>query len=521
MVKNDKKIKILKEIFFALFSKIKEKCSLDIDVNRRGASFFGFGIYSDRVDNIKYLMLAEPEIMDFLINRCEPILSKRNLTKREEQEKEIRIIFNGKYLYNKSLAYKRGKNPIQFLSTYLEVYLRFIGFDSLEDFIREDEEITREEIHKQNVLASSIEDQITDLAIKFKGFYVSKPNHILPFHIKIDYLNNFRAIQSGFHSLEEKYDESNSDTFVGNGVIQKNCIYFSLKSTQKEVSHMSLFLYVGGMKIQKMNYVIGTLSTVSVHGHIYSGEIFLKRETEGFENEESSEKDISKELQTIKRYLNLKQCYFKTPLPSTTIEKLTDIENKNRAFTEIKKMVGIWRIWSLTMTSEIYQSIFTINPDFSSTLKTTSRKEDVELICHLSLSFAENGWNLMARAYEEEENNSELRNIAMIKIPSSNRKIATGSFCGLGVYTEHYTFGAIAMICEKQEDFKSKTLRKPELYKMLSNMSSGKMHRFKDLYETLREHNEDYLNKKKLEEFENLDFEDLDFQDVSQNMSME
>ena len=60
---------------------------------------------------------------------------------------------------------------------------------------------------------------------------------------------------------------------------------------------MSIFLYVGGMRIQNMDYVQGVLSTVSVHGYIYSGEIFLTR------LKEDSESKASANLQTIHRYL--------------------------------------------------------------------------------------------------------------------------------------------------------------------------------------------------------------------------
>ena len=525
------KLKLTQTVFNQLFDDLRRKYEDNIQKNGLekatgvGAAMFGFREFSESENSIKGIMLLDIKIRDYIKNYFK-IKDKEIKTHKKQLKRDlINEKLNGKYLYDRLREAQKGKTIIQLTGLHAKLYFIYLGYDSLEQFL-ENADVHSEEVERQLSLNEGIYKYISDFATKFVAYYFSyRENKIKKFILEIDHINEMRVRQTGFHFvLDDTSQNASPSTFSysieykGHAIDRSNYLYIYLQGDKEEGNFMNIFLYQGGMQIQNMNLVRGTLTAMSAHGYIFSGEIFLRRieDLKTTVRELLLKEDLSPETNSIKRYLFLERRTFR--IPRNTEQNINQISAKRYSLKAIESMIGIWKIWGVDYKNRIMQSKLIINHDYSTYLYTHSDVRDERQVCILRISEGINGLNLWISAHQQF--GIELKNIASVKVPFQTEQfidITSGISCGLGVRQDRYASTPIVLYKIAKDDFHPKRLGEGEVRQFL--FSHPNRHKYIILYKKL----EQAIKELPTEEDKFIPYQELskNISDASKNSSLE
>lgn len=497
-----RKLKLTGPIFAELLDQLEKKCKEILKENNddwelpqsKGPEYFGFKPYDNFDNSIKGIMTRDKDVIKFL-------LSSKDRKGRPIQQKDISNAINGKLLYNKYLEYSSNPNKsIFFTGIYTKVFFIFLGHKDFNAFLRSNRNISNAEKSIQSAIQS--QEYISELASRFIGRYFSyHDNRVKHFVLEIDPYNSMHARQTGFHSVHDSTSfHSGTDMTISLNKIyegiaedQGAILYLSLKSTSREQGrnmYMSLFLYMGGRSIDNLDMIRGVLTTQSIHGYIFSGEIVLQRVAKNDHTDdlvrygflENSTASI-----VIKRYLMMQRKTLK--IARRTIQKHTELVAKKYRINMLESMIGIWKIWGVDAKGRIMQSSLEIKTDYTAHLMTNSTDRDEKQVCIFRIARGSSSNNLWISAHQQE--GIELKNVAVIHIPDGARKktyLTKGCACGLGVFKATFALTPIVLLKVKSTKFKVGKLDKGDLTKILSsNTPSITALRHRELYQLLEE----------------------------------
>lgn len=484
-----KKIKLTGVLFEKLLTRIEERCREILEEQNefyelpdsKGPAFFGFKPYDNFEDSVKGIMTRDQRVIDYLLN-----LSELNKEKKIT-EADIPDLINGKFLYNKYLEYQKNRNkPILFTGIYSKVFFIFLGCQDFEGFMRSTE-VDEGVKDIQRAIQDASTFFISNLAEKFVGRYFSfHDNEIKRFILELDYLNDMRVRQTGFHYVSKaNKDLQRKEALIGPNKIyegqaldQGSIVFLNLKSVSKEQgehNYMSIFLYVGGMNLENMDIVRGVLTTQSIHGYIFSGEVFLRkvpRETANISIIENGHRERDTVTRAIKRYLMLQRRTIK--VSRRTPQKMEDLTAKKYRLDVLEDMEGVWKIWGLDHHGRIMQSCLIIESDYTARLRTNSRERNEEQVCIFRIAKGNQGNHLWISAHQEE--GIELQNVAVVEIPNSLKErtdITSGSACGLGVVNNTYALTPIVLLKVDNDEFPIRKLTEQEIMSLLFTEDLG------------------------------------------------
>ncbi|MEL7422313.1 MAG: hypothetical protein AAFN81_04945 [Bacteroidota bacterium] len=445
------KITVTSPVMQALFKELVKRCRSILNEEKDGLrlptsvgpALYGYRTFSDEKNSIRAIMLRQPEV------KVEIYAYNKEQIQDPDDEQELGDFFSGKYLYNRMREIDNGNTTVQLSGLYETIYFVFAGYSGIEDYLERNKDpyLSSDDTSYQRELLEMFREEISKSALRFLAYYFSyRENRIKRFLLEIDYLNNYKVRQTGFHftSIKEgregsKYFEKIEDSkvYTGQAIDLDNALQISLKGRKSNGKRnvVNIFLYKGGMSISNMNLVRGTLSTISSHGYIFSSEVFLKRvrTTESTVELLQSNFDVrDREALYIQRYLHLQRRTLR--IPRSTEQDITKLSAKRYGLDTLDGLVGTWRIWGLDHSNGIVQSVMEVKSDYSAQLSTYGRIGDENQVCIFRLSEGGNSeMKLWISAHQE--HGIELQNVALIRVPHKKalgEKLVEGVSIGVG-----------------------------------------------------------------------------------------
>lgn len=430
------RVKILPSVFLVLYDEVLRRYRERIlekgyqSIWAIGPELFGFRAFDEIENSIKAIMASDDEVKSYVKKSLK--ISENQVFKR----------INGKYLYDRVKEAERGNKNVQITGIYARIYFIFCECENIKDFLEKNKAITERDKRKQYLLLSNSRSYASEFSSRFIAQYFSyRENKIKRFVLEIDYLDEIKVKQTGFHfAIDEEYSENKDSweidvgkVYKGNGIEKESYLYLYLQGGKG--NFMNIFLYIGGMSIQGMKLVRGTLTAMSAHGYIFSAEVFLKRVSNekipsielliDYTDKYEDETDLF-----IKRYLYLERRTLR--IPRNTEQNINKLSAKRYSLKVIDSLIGIWKIWGVDSSNNVMQSKLIINEDYSSYLFTYSDQPKEKQVCIFRVSTL-NGLNLWISAHQE--HGIELKNIAVIRIPDKSdevQDITAGVSSGLG-----------------------------------------------------------------------------------------
>ena len=196
--------------------------------------------------------------------------NKPNL--KSDFEKIGNEFINGKYLYDKTREFEKGKPIIKINHYYKSIILLYIGYDNFEDFINTN---TSKDLDKDGQLALlSSNDDTTYYYLNY--FFGEDDNGILKGKTIIS--NNWKKIQDTFiYPLEDgTYRE-----LYTHGTVNRQEDNISIKtktpSGNRFMDGASEIYYIGNKASSNINYLVGTYCNFDIYNNTVAGRSILEK----------------------------------------------------------------------------------------------------------------------------------------------------------------------------------------------------------------------------------------------------
>jgi len=179
---------------------------------------------------------------------------------------------NGKYLYDKSRAFEKGKPIIKLNQHYKDIILLYLGYDDFKYFL-EDHKTSPIEYQKQYDL---IYRDNEDRTYYYLNYYFGEDNTILKGQTIIS--NNWKTIQ---HIFIYPLDDGTFREHYSNGSIKRQGDTITIKtntlSGERYIDGASEIYYIGHKSPSHLNYLIGTYCTFDIFTNSVAGRTILEK----------------------------------------------------------------------------------------------------------------------------------------------------------------------------------------------------------------------------------------------------
>ena len=179
---------------------------------------------------------------------------------------------NGKYLYDKSREFEKGKPIIKLNQHYKDIILLYLGYDDFKYFL-EDHKTSSIEYEKQYDL---IYRDNEDRTYYYLNYYFGEDNTILKGQTIIS--NNWKTIQ---HIFIYPLDDGTFREHYSNGSIKRQGDTITIKtntlSGERYIDGASEIYYIGHKSPSHLNYLIGTYCTFDIFTNSVAGRSILEK----------------------------------------------------------------------------------------------------------------------------------------------------------------------------------------------------------------------------------------------------
>lgn len=232
---------------------------------------------------------------------------------KEDFEEISTDFINGKYLYDKTREFHKGKPIIKLNKYYKELILAYLNIEDIASFINENS-ISEDEKEKQLLL---VYDRNTDKTDYYVNYYFGEDNVILKGKTVIT--NNWKKIRHTFvypqedGSIKEHYD-------FGNITRREDTVHIHTKTLLdgKLVEGATEIYYIGHNEPSYAKFLIGSYCAFDVYTNTVAGETILEKCSS---KEQMEEKCLS---EIIPPYIALeirnKRIVNKSVVPKTFLE---------------------------------------------------------------------------------------------------------------------------------------------------------------------------------------------------------
>lgn len=218
--------------------------------------------------------------------------SKPNLKK--ELESISSDFVNGKYLYDKTREFHKGKPIIKINNYYKSLILVYLGYDDIKTFIDE-QELSDLKLNKQ---LSLIYDDKINQTYYYLNYYFGEDNTIIKGQTVIS--NNWKKIHHTY--IYRQDDGTIKEHYNYGGIIRReDTIHINTKTLLdgKLVEGASEIYYIGHNDPSNVNFLIGNYCAFDMYTNTVAGKIILEK-CESKEDMESKSLD-----ETIPPYIAL------------------------------------------------------------------------------------------------------------------------------------------------------------------------------------------------------------------------
>jgi len=196
--------------------------------------------------------------------------NKPNL--KSDFEKIGNEFINGKYLYDKTREFEKGKPIIKINHYYKSIILLYIGYDNFEDFINTN---TSKDLDKDGQLALlSSNDDTTYYYLNY--FFGEDDNGILKGKTIIS--NNWKKIQ---HTFIYPLEDGTYRELYTHGTVNRQEDNISIKtktpSGNRFMDGASEIYYIGNKALSNINYLVGTYCNFDIYNNTVAGRSILEK----------------------------------------------------------------------------------------------------------------------------------------------------------------------------------------------------------------------------------------------------
>ncbi len=196
--------------------------------------------------------------------------NKPNL--KSDFEKIGNEFINGKYLYDKTREFEKGKPIIKINHYYKSIILLYIGYDNFEDFINTN---TSKDLDKDGQLALlSSNDDTTYYYLNY--FFGEDDNGILKGKTIIS--NNWKKIQ---HTFIYPLEDGTYRELYTHGTVNRQEDNISIKtktpSGNRFMDGASEIYYIGNKASSNINYLVGTYCNFDIYNNTVAGRSILEK----------------------------------------------------------------------------------------------------------------------------------------------------------------------------------------------------------------------------------------------------
>ena len=181
-------------------------------------------------------------------------------------------VINGKYLYDKTREFHKGKPFIKISKHYKDLILLYIGYENISDFIF-DQKLAESNENKQLAL---IYDDNSFKTYYYINYYFGEDNTIIKGQTVIS--NNWKKIQ---HTFIYRDDDGNiKEHYNYGGVIRReDTLHVSTKTLLdgKLVEGDNETYYIGHNDPSNINFLIGTYTSFDIYTNTVAGRIILEK----------------------------------------------------------------------------------------------------------------------------------------------------------------------------------------------------------------------------------------------------
>lgn len=179
---------------------------------------------------------------------------------------------NGKYLYDKSREFEKGKPLIKLNQYYKDIILLYLGYEDFKYFL-EANKVSTIEYEKQYDLVYKDDD---DLTYYYLNYYFGEDNTILKGQTIIS--NNWKKIQ---HIFMYPLEDGTFREHYSNGSIKRQGDTITIKtntlSGDRYIDGASEIYYIGHKSLSDINYLIGTYCTFDIFTNTVAGRSILEK----------------------------------------------------------------------------------------------------------------------------------------------------------------------------------------------------------------------------------------------------
>lgn len=429
-------ITISRQIFSTLHEEILKKCEAiepKILGNRnKTTQLYGFGKYKETSTVHSIIDIIQED------SNVQAYLKTLNIDKN----------LSGKHLYRAHLEFSNPLcDSIKFRGVYEYVYFKFLGCDDLVSFIK---------LYIDREISPNLVVNYHCYRYSFKGHCVKS------FNLSIDY--NTAPFQGIVYNFHTKHSNKNDKVYSGN-IEEKNRFLFA-QLVAEDGNELNLIGILGTTNVISMDIIFGTIQVVTSTGFPTSAEVIITKL-----NKYKQKLITPIEEQNIFFYLMMKRNIYR--VPQRVINSVDEIQASFHKLSEVKHLVGVYRIWSLKRDWSVVQSKFIIKEDFQAFLETplAQNENQQKLVCVLRISDV-NVMKLCVSAHEYY--GTRIVDFAIIDFPSKTNPMYTkGVQCGVGIGRENQvqlsTTNHIVLMKEHNNtDFKACIYSSKDIKKIIS-----------------------------------------------------
>lgn len=179
---------------------------------------------------------------------------------------------NGKYLYDKTREFHKGKPVIKLNKYYKTLILLYLGYNDIQEFI-DKHQLNSEETEKQ---LSLIYDKNTQKTYYYLNYYFGEDNTIIKGQTVIS--NNWKKIQHTYIYRQEDGSVKEHYNF-GNIIRREDTIHINTKTLLdgKLVEGASEVYYIGHIEPSNVSYLIGSYCAYDIYTNTVAGKIILEK----------------------------------------------------------------------------------------------------------------------------------------------------------------------------------------------------------------------------------------------------
>lgn len=181
-------------------------------------------------------------------------------------------VINGKYLYDKTREFHKGKPVIKLNSYYKAIVLLYLGYDSIDEFLKQNQLDNSTEKEQLQLL---YEDSINQ-TYYYVNYYFGEHDSILKGETVVS--NNWKKVKHTYKYPQEDGSIENYYNF-GNIIRREDTLHINSKTLLdgKLVEGSSEIYYIGHNDLASLKYLIGTYSTFDNFTNTVAGQAIWEK----------------------------------------------------------------------------------------------------------------------------------------------------------------------------------------------------------------------------------------------------